>query len=198
MAGTIKTQLQLGDSATATNNFTLTSAAADGSMKLSRGNAGATTQDILTIDATGKVAMPSTVIAGTGPTFSVFQSTAQTFSAFTKIQLTGVEWNLTGAFDATTNFRFQPTVAGYYQIEGAFTGGNSSASVYAYIYKNGAQYKSGAFSAATATNCSVVSAMVLLNGSTDYVELWGFQGVSQANTPGSSTTYFQAHLARSA
>lgn len=58
MAGLLKTQVQLGDSSTATQNFTLTSAAADGTMKLARGNAGATTQDILTVDAAGKVTFP--------------------------------------------------------------------------------------------------------------------------------------------
>lgn len=53
MAGTIKSNVQLGDSLTATQNFTLTAAAADGTLKLARGNAGATTQDILTVDAAG-------------------------------------------------------------------------------------------------------------------------------------------------
>lgn len=46
---------QLGLSNTETQNFTLTAEAQDGSMKLARGNAGATTQDILTVDAAGKV-----------------------------------------------------------------------------------------------------------------------------------------------
>lgn len=55
MAGLTKTHVQLGDSITATQNFTLTSAAADGTMKLARGNSGSTTQDIITVDATGKV-----------------------------------------------------------------------------------------------------------------------------------------------
>lgn len=55
MAGTVKTNnLQLGDSSTATQNFTLQTNV-DGTAKLARGNAGATTQDILTIDAAGKV-----------------------------------------------------------------------------------------------------------------------------------------------
>lgn len=55
MAGTIKAnQLQLGDSSTATQNFTLQTNV-DGTLKLARGNAGATTQDILTIDTNGKV-----------------------------------------------------------------------------------------------------------------------------------------------
>lgn len=49
---------QLGLSATATDNFTLDASAANGSMKLARGNAGATTQDIVTVDSTGKVGLP--------------------------------------------------------------------------------------------------------------------------------------------
>jgi hypothetical protein len=53
MAGTIKAQVQLGDSATATQNFTITSEAADGTMKLARGNKGATSQDVMTISAAG-------------------------------------------------------------------------------------------------------------------------------------------------
>ena len=49
------TNVQLGQSNTATQNFTLTAAAADGTMKLARGNQGATTQDVLTVDASGNL-----------------------------------------------------------------------------------------------------------------------------------------------
>jgi len=48
---------QLGLSGTATSNFTLDASAANGTMKLARGNAGATTQDILTVDANGLVTL---------------------------------------------------------------------------------------------------------------------------------------------
>jgi hypothetical protein len=58
MAGLGKFQIQLGDSATATQNFVLTSAAADGTMKLARGNYGATTQDIMTVSNSGVVSFP--------------------------------------------------------------------------------------------------------------------------------------------
>ena len=44
---------QLGLSVTPANNFTLDASADNGTMKLARGNAGATTQDILTVDASG-------------------------------------------------------------------------------------------------------------------------------------------------
>ena len=49
---------QLGLSVTPANNFTLTAEANNGTMKLARGNAGATTQDIMTVDAAGKVVFP--------------------------------------------------------------------------------------------------------------------------------------------
>jgi len=55
MAGTLRVKtLQLGDNATATQNFVWTENS-DGTAKLARGNVGATTQDILTVDANGKV-----------------------------------------------------------------------------------------------------------------------------------------------
>ena len=59
MAGIVKTHLQLGDSSTPTSNFMLTAQAADGTMKLARGNNGLTTQDILTVDSLGNLVMPS-------------------------------------------------------------------------------------------------------------------------------------------
>lgn len=49
---------QLGLSNTAANNFTLDASADNGTMKLVRGNSGAGTQDILTVDASGNVNAP--------------------------------------------------------------------------------------------------------------------------------------------
>jgi hypothetical protein len=52
--------VQLGNSGTATNNFTF-APATNGTFKLARGNAGATTQDIMTVDAAGTVSFPQGV-----------------------------------------------------------------------------------------------------------------------------------------
>lgn len=60
MAGIIKSHVQLGDSVTATQNFMLTAQAADGTMKLARGNNGATTQDIITVATDGNVQLTKT------------------------------------------------------------------------------------------------------------------------------------------
>jgi len=68
---------QLGLSVTSANNFTLDASADNGTMKLARGNAGATTQDILTVDAAGNVLLPQTPSI-----FSkYFESTQQTIVA---------------------------------------------------------------------------------------------------------------------
>ena len=45
---------QIGLSSTPANNFTLDASANNGTMKLARGNAGATTQGIMTVDAGGR------------------------------------------------------------------------------------------------------------------------------------------------
>lgn len=61
---------QLGISSTPTNNFTLDASAQDGTMKLSRGNAGATTQDVMVVDAAGKVTFPAgSQMLGVGQTW---------------------------------------------------------------------------------------------------------------------------------
>ena len=57
---------QLGISSAPTNNFTLDASAQDGTMKLSRGNAGATTQDLMTVAGDGRVAFPAGLSAFLG------------------------------------------------------------------------------------------------------------------------------------
>ena len=49
---------QLGLSTTPAHNFVLDASADDGSMKLARGNADATTQNIITVDAAGRCGFP--------------------------------------------------------------------------------------------------------------------------------------------
>jgi hypothetical protein len=78
----------------------------------------------------------------------------------------------------TTNSRFTPTVAGYYQITGqvAFTGSSTGYSGSA-IYKNGSAV---AYGSVCPNNTSLggqttVTSIIYFNGSTDYVELYGWQ-----------------------
>lgn len=96
MAGKLSVnQVQLGDSSTATQNF-VWQTNADGTCKLARGNVGATTQDILTVDANGKVSMPKTTI------WCVFNGTLTGTNAPLRGQgITSITRNGAGDYTAT-------------------------------------------------------------------------------------------------
>lgn len=137
-------------------------------------------------------------VAGNGPCFSAYQSVAQSLAQNTwiKVQLQTKEYDTAAAFDAVTNFRFQPTVAGYYSIKGSVTV-TAAVQVVIALYKNGAEAKRLCNLLNTVE--STGQADVYLNGSTDYVELWVLQsGVAQNTTAYLAYTYFQGFLARSA
>lgn len=132
------------------------------------------------------------------PAFSAFQSAAQTLasSTFTKLQFQTKEFDITNSFDAVTNYRFQPTLPGYYQVNGAVEIGTTQTQVAASIFKNGAEFKRGGD--AVTTNNSNVSALIFLNGESDYIELFGFFVIGQTTSAVQATTYFQAAFIRGA
>jgi hypothetical protein len=124
-----------------------------------------------------------TLVTG-GPAFSVYQSSAQsiTNASFTKLQFQTKEFDTNNCFDASTNYRFTPTVAGYYQINAAVYI-SSSTTLICSIFKNGSVYKQGGQSAGTAGQAMAVSSIVYCNGSTDYIEIYCYQGLgSSQNT----------------
>ena len=133
------------------------------------------------------------------PTFSYYQSSAQTLPSTTntKLTFTSYDWDTTGGMFASS--RFTPTVAGYYSVNGALTMASSFCGGEALIYKNGSNFKSGAGIASGAySNRFAVAGLVYCNGSTDYIEIWGYITTGQALTAATAQTYFQAALVRSA
>ena len=167
-----------------------------------------TTGTILTTASTAVVtqAMLSTNVVGNGPSFSAYQSSPQSISngTTTKIQFQTEEWDTTSAFDNATNYRYTPLVAGYYQVNGNAVIpqviNNTGLSVA--IYKNGSASRWGC---SGASNTSLfgranVSALVYLNGSTDYIELYVIHafGGTYSLADSSGETYFQASLVRAA
>ena len=139
-------------------------------------------------------------VAGTGPAFSAYQSSSQSITAgsFTKVQFQTEEFDTNNCFDNTTNYRFQPTVAGYYQISGSVAVGVSACYVLITIYKNGSEFKRVNYSNPSSYNGMSGSALVYLNGSTDYVEFYTLIQTTQILNTSSSTTYFQGALVRAA
>lgn len=111
MAGTVKTNVQLGDSTTATNNFVLTAAAADGTMKLARGNYGATTQDIVKVDASGNLGIKALTSAW-GANFTaieyghgvLYSNSVSTFGLADNGYSDGTNWRSTSSTNAYSKF----------------------------------------------------------------------------------------------
>lgn len=139
------------------------------------------------------------MVSGNMPTFSYYQSSAQTLSGATntKITFTSNDWDTTSGMFASS--RFTPTVAGYYVVDGAITMSASFCGGEVLIYKNGSNFKSGAgVGGGSVGNRFTVSGLVYCNGSTDYIEIYGYVGVGQALSTGSAQTYFQAAMVRSA
>jgi hypothetical protein len=154
-------------------------------------------------DNTGTILTTATPgVPVNGPAFSAYQSTPQTaFTAATqtKILFQTEEFDTNSNYDTATS-RFTPTVAGYYQVNAAWTASTAYAFGQITIYKNGAAAKLGNSNGFTAnsSNAWTVNALIYMNGSTDYLEAYGLSSVSQAPSNSALGTYFQAFLARSA
>lgn len=180
---------------------------------------------VISGDSSGSVALTVPTVAGSntitiaaqtgtlnaaGPAFSAYRNATQTLTngVATKAQLNTETFDTNNNFDSTTNYRFTPTVAGYYQINGGvlieYSSSNGSIA-YCSIYKNGSEYNRGPmyYAAVGGQNAqgSTVSAVVYFNGSTDYVEFY-VRGDSQAGagtittTSGSVFCYFSGALVR--
>jgi len=144
---------------------------------------------------------------GGAPAFSAYAGGSQSIPAngtSTKVSINVKEFDTGNYFD-TTNFRFLPLVAGYYQINGCATisTGSSSRDFGVVLYKNGSTYKNGTTNAIFASDYSGsnVSSVVYLNGTTDYVELYCFNNsTSSINTivSGNAFCYLNGAMVRSA
>lgn len=151
-------------------------------------------------DETGTVlTSASPVIAQKGvPAFRAYQSSSQSLSGATttKIQLQTKSFDTTNAFDNTTNYRFQPTVAGYYFFEGHVYQNFGTTYAQPMIYKNGGAYKYGPYQQLYVPG---VVTSVYLNGSSDYVELYCYVSAGiTLNQTGQASTVFSGFLVRAA
>jgi len=144
------------------------------------------------------------MVSGNMPAFSAYASSSQSVSSATPTKVTlGTE-----IFDTNNNFAsstFTPTVAGYYQINGLIRGtGTTVTVVYVAIFKNGSAYRRGTQIATTLVGSTQVSVtdIIYMNGSTDYLELYGFVSATSGSTfefnDAASTSVFSGCLVRAA
>jgi hypothetical protein len=160
------------------------------------------------VTVTIPAATGTAMVSGNMPAFSAYLSASQvvTTNTFTKMACDTEEFDTNSNYD-TSNYRFTPTVAGYYQVSGSVcVAATLSDGAAIAIYKNGSTFKWGNYltrNAIAADMDAVVSALVYLNGSTDYIELYGYvNGTGTCSfsvaVGGQFRDYFQAVLVRSA
>jgi hypothetical protein len=155
-------------------------------------------------ESTGTVATEAyAATAGEGPLFRATKSATQALTAnvAAKIVFDTEEADTNGNYDPTTNYRFTPTVAGWYLVF-ASIGHNGTAAnniLVTQIYKSGSIYSSFGQDYSTGNGIQrPISGLIYCNGSTDYIEIYG---VCSANCTINSSTvvsYFSAVRVRGA
>ena len=155
------------------------------------------TTNIQTITGSGTLTLGTsgeTLALGSGvtsnlmyPAFEAYLSADQSVAdaVITKAEIDTEVFDTDNCYDNTTNYRFTPNVAGKYFVYGGIrmqsSSGGALAAVYTKIYKNGSAYRQSLADPVDNQGNSfspTVSATMIMNGTTDYVELWGFNNVT--------------------
>ena len=144
------------------------------------------------------------------PAFRAYLDADQsvTSNVETKVQInvkTGTNFFDTHGWFDTTNNRYVPQIPGYYSFNGLLRIGGASQTVQAiYFYKNGTTYSVGTINR-VATSSSIHighSDVIYLNGTTDYVELYGLVTATSGTifdfASTTATCFFSGFLVRAA
>ncbi len=137
------------------------------------------------------------------PAFLAYNSSSQNISASTyvKVSIDTEVYDTANAFDNSSNYRFTPQIAGKYFVYGAVYHNwtsNWGDQQRGLIYKNGSLY-AGWFNAQNGTSSgqygtTYIATTVSMNGSSDYLELYGWSNASGGQFNGNSyDTYFGAY-----
>jgi hypothetical protein len=172
-------------------------------MILSGDTSGQVTVTVPAVAGTNTITLPAAtgtvMVSGNAPAFSAYATTNQSVSVSTNTKVTfDVE-----DFDTNNNFassRFTPTVAGYYQINLIVRANSSTANtVQAFIYKSGSLYQySQAACDPGAYGSAMISQVVYLNGTTDYIEGWGYvNGIASATFNSASNNPYGCRMSGS-
>ena len=162
------------------------------------------TGNLVTVPSVTGTAM----VSGNMPAFSAYAGSAQTglsSNTYVKVSLNTENFDTNNNFDSTTNYRFTPTVAGYYQLNGALRAtGTGISLITCSFYKNGSEYVRGNQISGTLSggNIAVISSIIFCNGSTDYIELYGLvtaaSGINFESNSSASTSSMSGCLVRTA
>lgn len=147
--------------------------------------------------------VPAGKISTVGPAVRARRATSDqtiTSGTWVKVQLNSVEFDTAGCFDPTTNYRWTPNVAGYYQTSfGAeFSAAGALSAIIISVYKNGTADHYGGYTpgVASVAGGSTGAGLVYMNGTTDYLELWALATGTTPKVVNSALTKFMAHFVR--
>jgi hypothetical protein len=146
-----------------------------GTITLDAPNVAGTT--VLTLPTANGTVLTSASSQVTGPAFSAYANTTTSISntTWTKLTINSITFDTNSNYN-TTLYRFLPTVAGYYQINGMAQLNSTSVAYAIAIWKNGSQVSQGSGVGVSGLNGTAnTSGVFYLNGSTDYVELYIYQ-----------------------
>ena len=156
-------------------------------------------------DTIGLATGASQTLAVNTPAFRAERSSSQSISnaTNTKIQFNDENFDTDNCYDNTTNDRFTPNVAGKYFVYAQISsyGGATDAlkEVNPAIRRNGSNVSRSSIGWVSATDyfhvaTSYLSAVVDMNGTTDYVEVFQYaDATSTPNVQGSGFSYFGAY-----
>ena len=144
--------------------------------------------DAMTVGAGGAVSFAGAVKQGTGKkivcaAIRTSQQAALAINTFVKVAFDSAILNPNTGY-STANSRFTPDVAGWYMVAATVTqaGTQNTDNAQLLIYKNGANHRRlsvvNTSSATHLTSQTSGSALVYLNGSGDYVEIFMYRGQS--------------------
>ena len=172
--------------------------------------AGAVTTPYL-LDGSVTQAKLAAGVAGNGPAFSATLSGNQTlaFNTLTRLPFNTETYDTNNCYDPTTNYRFTPNVAGYYSINSNVKFNGTFTRQYYFdvrIFKNGSLFNQALAGVSIAMGNGqdfnvCPSALVYMNGTTDYVEIYAYQyDYTASGTMNiiASTTSFSGFMVRAA
>jgi hypothetical protein len=152
---------------------------------------------------TGTTSRVKNYIRAVPPAFKAYLPTtnqAVTSGVSTKVALSAESYDRSGAFDSTTNYRFTPAIAGWYQINGSVYASANVTTItetYCEIKKNGTRDTLGNIYSGPAISqfSSGVSDLIYMNGTTDYLELYAtITGTSPVIVWGSVNSFLSGYL----
>ena len=128
------------------------------------------------------------------PSFSARIASDQSVSAetFTKMAAATEDFDTDSVYDASTNYRFTPGVAGYYQFNLGMRGSSDTIAIIA-LYKNGSIFKRKVSSGHKYAALSIIA----VADADDYFEAYGYTSGTSFNDE-TADNYFQAHFVRGA